>query len=76
MSRLQAMELFVTAVREGSFSAAGRRAGLSPASVARHVAALEASLGVQLLHRTSRSLTLTEAGREYHTRLEQVLHSI
>lgn len=70
------MELFVSAVREGSFSAAGRRAGLSPASVSRQIAALEASLTAQLLNRTSRSLTLTEAGREYLARLEPILQGI
>jgi DNA-binding transcriptional LysR family regulator len=76
MRRLQAMELFASAVREGSFSAAGRRAGLSPAAVSRQVAALEAALGTQLLNRTSRALTLTEAGREYLTRLEPILQDI
>jgi DNA-binding transcriptional LysR family regulator len=44
--------------------------------VARHISALEAGLGVQLLHRTSRSLALTEAGQEYYARVEQVLQSI
>ena len=76
MGRLQAMELFVAAVREGSFSAAGRRAGLSPAAVSRQVAALEAGLGTQLLNRSSRSLALTEAGREYLARLEPILQDI
>ncbi len=76
MSRLQAMELFVSAVREGSFSAAGRRAGLSPASVSRQVAALETALNIQLLNRTSRTLVLTEAGREYLARLEPILQNI
>jgi DNA-binding transcriptional LysR family regulator len=76
MRRLEAMELFASAVRDGSFSAAGRRAGLSPASVSRKVAALEASLGAQLLTRTSRSLALTEAGREYLARLEPILQDI
>jgi DNA-binding transcriptional LysR family regulator len=76
MRRLQAMELFASAVREGSLSAAGRRAGLSPASVSRQIAALEASLNVQLLNRTSRTLTLTDAGREYLTRLEPILQNI
>ncbi len=76
MSRLQAMELFAGAVREGSFSAAGRRVGLSPASAARHVASLETELGVQLFNRTSRSLTLTEAGQEYYARIEQILRDI
>lgn len=70
------MELFVSAVRLGSFSAAGRRAGLSPAAVSRQIAALEASLGTQLLHRSSRSLALTEAGREYLARLEPILQDI
>ncbi len=76
MSHLQSMELLVLAVREGSFSAAGRRAGLSPASVSRHIGDLEATLGVQLLNRTTRHLALTEAGRVYAQRAEQILHSI
>ena len=76
MSRLQAMELLVATVREGSFSAAGRRAGLSPASVSRHIGELEATLGVQLLNRTTRHLSLTEAGKIYAQRVEQILHSI
>jgi DNA-binding transcriptional LysR family regulator len=76
MSKLQAMELLVATVREGSFSAAGRRAGLSPASVSRHIGELETQLGVQLLNRTTRHLSLTEAGRIYTQRIEQVLHSI
>ena len=76
MRRLRAMELFASAVRDGSFSAAGRRAGLSPAAVSRQVAALEASLNVQLLNRTSRALSLTEAGREYLSRLEPILQDI
>lgn len=76
MRRLQAMELFASAVREGSFSAAGRRVGLSPASVSRQVAALEASLNAQLLNRTSRTLNLTDAGRAYLARLEPILQDI
>jgi DNA-binding transcriptional LysR family regulator len=76
MNRLQAMELFVSTVREGSFSAAGRRAGLSPASVSRYVGELEAQLGVQLFHRSTRHLGLTEAGKIFFQRTEQVLHGI
>ena len=76
MNRLQAMELFVSAVREGSFSAAGRRVGLSPASVSRHIGELEAQLGVQLLNRSTRHLGLTDAGKIYFQRTEQVLHGI
>jgi DNA-binding transcriptional LysR family regulator len=76
MNRLQAMELFVSAVREGSFSAAGRRAGLSPASVSRYIGELEAQLGVQLLNRSTRHLGLTDAGKIFFQRTEQVLHGI
>ncbi len=76
MRRLQAMELFAGAARLGSLSAAGRRAGLSPAAVSRQVAALEASLGVRLLDRSSRTLRLTEAGQAYLARLEPILAEI
>lgn len=76
MSHLQSMELLVLTVREGSLSAAGRRAGLSPASVSRHIGDLEATLGVQLLNRTTRHLSLTEAGKVYVQRAEQILHSV
>ncbi len=70
------MELFVASVRAGSFSEAGRRAGLSPASVSRHIAQLEDGLGVQLLNRTSRKLMLTDAGRAYFERIEPALRTI
>ena len=76
MNRLHAMELFAASVRQGSFSKAGRGAGLSPASVSRLVGDLEAVLGVQLLNRTSRSLSLTEAGQAYLHRIEPILDGI
>src|SRR5262249_51921222 len=76
MNRLQAMELFASTVREGSFSAAGRRAGLSPASVSRYIGELEAQLGVQLFNRSTRHLGLTEAGKIFFQRTGQVLQAI
>lgn len=76
MDRLKALELFVGTAREGSLSAAGRRVGLSPASVSRHIGELEARLGVQLFHRTTRHLALTDAGRLFLQRVEEVLHGI
>ena len=76
MTNLRGLELFVSSVAEGSFSAAARRAGLSPAAVSRHVGALEATLGVQLLNRTSRSLSLTEAGQNYLARVEPILRGL
>ncbi len=56
---------FVQVVQAGSFTKASVELGLPKSSVSRRVAALEESLGVQLLQRTTRALTLTEAGREY-----------
>ena len=76
MANLRALELFVSAVAEGSFSAAARQAGMSPAAVSRQINALEAGLGVQLLNRTSRSLALTEAGQNYMARVEPILRGL
>ncbi|TKT69638.1 LysR family transcriptional regulator [Aquamicrobium sp. LC103] len=76
MSKLRAMEIFVGAAREGSFSKAAKAAGLSPASVSRHIAELEAQLGVQLISRTTRSVALTEAGTHYFARAERILEEI
>jgi DNA-binding transcriptional LysR family regulator len=70
------MELFVEVIHKGSFSAAGRHLGLSPASVSRHINALENALGVRLLNRTSRNLTLTDAGQRYFDRVEQILTDV
>src|SRR5690606_27113653 len=60
----------------GSLSAAGRRFGLTPSSVSRHIAGLEAALRVQLLNRNSRSLAVTEAGRIYFVQLEPILQAL
>jgi DNA-binding transcriptional LysR family regulator len=73
---LQPMRIFVSVVQNGSLSSAGRQLGLSPASVSRHISALEASLGCRLVNRTSRKLTLTEAGELYFAKVEQILHQI
>ena len=54
--------LFAAVVAAGSLSAAGRRLGLSPAMVSKRLARLEARLGVGLVHRTTRRLSLTMAG--------------
>lgn len=62
MDRLDAMAVFVTVVEAGSLAAAARRLGHSPATVTRAVAMLEAGLGERLLHRSTRSLRLTERG--------------
>ena len=62
MQPLSHLESFVQSAQSGSFSAAARLMGLTPAAVSKNVARLEASLGVRLFQRSTRSLTLTEGG--------------
>lgn len=62
MTDLNDVALFVQVVRAGSFAAAGRRLGMPPNTVSRRVQELEAQIGVRLLQRTTRQLTLTAAG--------------
>jgi DNA-binding transcriptional LysR family regulator len=62
MDRLRCIEVFVEVARDGSFTAAARRLGMSKATITKHVASLERALGVTLLHRTTKHVCLTEAG--------------
>ena len=62
MNRIDTMRSFVEVARHGSFSAAARHLGLSRALVSRHILDLEQRLEIRLLNRTTRSVTLTEAG--------------
>ncbi|KMO10577.1 LysR family transcriptional regulator [Methylobacterium indicum] len=73
MDRLDAMRVFVAALDAGSLAGAGRRLGHSPAAVSRAVAFLESHVGVPLLHRTTRSLRLSEAGERYAAACRRVL---
>lgn len=68
MLDLQQLSSFLAVVRAGSFVAAADATGLSKAAVSRHVAELEAHLGVRLLHRTTRRLSLTDDGQRFHAR--------
>ena len=73
MDRIDAMKVFVAALDEGSLAAAGRRLGRSPAAVSRAIAFLEAHVGVELLHRTTRTMKLSEAGAQYAAACRRVL---
>lgn len=73
MDRIDAMKVFVSAVDEGSLAGAGRRLRRSPAAVSRAIAFLEAHVGAELLHRTTRSLKLSEAGERYAAACRRVL---
>jgi DNA-binding transcriptional LysR family regulator len=76
MDRFRSMETFVRVARSGSFTVAASQLGLSRALVSRHVGMLEDRLGVRLLHRTTRSLNLTDEGRTYLTFCERLLRDI
>src|SRR5579859_4026705 len=71
--RFFALRLFARVARTGSFSAAGRELGLSQPSASRIVAALEQQIGAALLTRSTRAVTLTEAGADYLARIEPIL---
>ena len=73
LDRLTSLEVFAKAAATGSFSAAGRAMGISQTMVTKHVAALEARLGVKLFHRSTRRLSITEAGRSYLEASERIL---
>src|SRR5437773_4850391 len=71
--RMSALRVFVRVARSGSFSRAARDLGLSQPSASRIVAALERELGAMLFTRSTRALSLTEAGAEYLGRVETAL---
>ena len=65
MDQLYAMEIFVEVARRRSFSEAGRRLGLTRAMVSKHILQLEEKLGARLLYRSTRDVSLTDAGQAY-----------
>lgn len=74
--RFFSMLLFVRVGRTGSFSVAGRELGVSQPTASRIVAALEKKVGTALLTRTTRAVTLTEAGVDYLARAEAILTAL
>lgn len=76
MDRLMSMRVFQKVIDEGGFAAAARALDLSPAVVTRLVADLESHLGVRLLHRSTRRLSLSVAGEHYAARLRTILQDI
>ena len=73
MNKLKAMAIFVKIVDSGSLVGAADKLTMSQSSVVRALASLEDELGVQLIYRTTRRLTLTEEGRDYAQRCRQIL---
>lgn len=76
MDRLLTMRAFQTVADEGGFAAAARTLDLSPAGVTRLVADLESHVGARLLQRTTRRVSLTEAGEAYLARVRQILADV
>src|SRR3979409_972886 len=76
MDRITSMTAFTTVVTSGSFTAAAQRLKMSPAMVTNHVRALEGHLGARLLNRTTRKLSLTEAGKSYFDQAMAILSQV
>lgn len=73
MTNLGDLEVFVRVIAAGSMSTAARDLGLSPAVVSKRIKRLEDKLGTRLLQRTTRQISLTEAGQGFHERVLTVL---
>lgn len=76
MDQLTAFKAFRQAVERGSFAEAARALGLSPAAISKNIGELEAQLSVRLFNRTTRRMSLTEAGSLYYERVRQILDDI
>lgn len=76
MDKLSAMQAFCRIVERGSFTRAAEDLRVSPALLSREVSRLEAALGISLMARTTRRITLTEAGRTYYDEAQSILHAV
>jgi DNA-binding transcriptional LysR family regulator len=76
MDRLDAMSVIVAVTETGSFSAASRRLGMPVATVSRKVADLESRLKAELFQRSSRRMTLTDAGRDYVEACKRIMEQV
>lgn len=76
MSKLERISAFISVVEENGFAAAARKKNLSTAAISRQVTNLEAELGVQLLQRTTRQISLTEIGLRYYQHCKQTLSEL
>ena len=76
MDRITVMRSFVGVGRHGSFSQAARHLGISGSLVSRHVSELENQLGLRLVNRTARTVTLTSVGRRYFDFSSRIIEEI
>ena len=73
MDKFDAMQMFVRVVEKGSFSAVAKERGIGQPAVSKQISALEDELGTELIHRTSRSIALTEPGRDFYESALRIL---
>lgn len=73
---MKAMQAFVAVVDKGNFVSAAEMLDTSTAAISRQISGLESHLGARLLHRTTRRLSLTEAGQEFYSRSQSILSDI
>lgn len=76
MDRYAALQLFLRVVEDGSFAAAASHGGISRAQASKLIRALEDDLGVRLIQRTTRKLSLTEAGTQFHVRVAEAMRAL
>jgi len=76
MDQLRALKYFVAVAETGSFTKAAKQFSVPPSSLSRRLADLEKSLGASLLKRTTRSVQLTEIGRDYCSQAQDILHQL
>src|SRR5260370_35738734 len=67
------MQMFVRVIEKGSFSAVAKERGIGQPAVSKQISALEHEFGTELIHRTSRSIALTEAGLDLHPSALRIL---
>ena len=73
MDKFDAMQMFVRIIEKGSFSAVAKERGIGQPAVSKQISALEEELGTELIHRASRSIALTEAGRVFYESALRIL---
>ena len=73
MDKFDAMQVFVRVIEKGSFSGVAKERGIGQPAISKQISALEKELGIALIHRTSRALALTEAGRDFYDSALRIL---
>jgi DNA-binding transcriptional LysR family regulator len=73
MDKFDAMQMFVRVIEKGSFSAVAKERGIGQPAVSKQISALEDDLGTELIHRTSRSIAMTDAGRDFYESAVHIL---